>query len=258
MSLKRLQKKPCNEASGNNMGWLMTFNDMVTLLMVFFVLIFTLSSLDAKRFKHFQCSLQSALGMLYEGQNAPVGLISSETVTTGDSEDAATNPSQKPVDPFDALRLTEGLEAVYTPKGIQLTLNDRLLFGSGSADLTVDGLLLLSEISRIIKPLEREIRVEGHTDDRPISTAKYPSNWELSTARAIRVVRYLIETGKIAPALLSAAGYADSKPREPNDSEAHRASNRRVEIILGRIPEKTKTGEIMSPLNGNGGKQDVQ
>ncbi len=254
-----MQKAPCNETGGNSMSWLTTFNDMVTLLMVFFVLLFTLGSMDAKRFKHFQSSLQSAMGVLYEGRNAPVGLISSETVTTGDGDESAVDPASAPVDPFDpfdALRLTEGLEAVYTPKGIQLTLNDRLLFGSGSAQLTMDGLLLLAEISRIIKPLGREIRVEGHTDDRPISTALYPSNWELSTARAIRVVKYLVESGRIAPDLLSAAGYGDSKSRVPNDSEAHRARNRRVEIILGRIREQT--GEIMSPLNGYGGKQNVQ
>lgn len=256
MSRKRMQKVACDETGGNSMSWLTTFNDMVTLLMVFFVLLFTLGSMDAKRFKHFQCSLQSAMGVLYEGKNAPVGLISSETVTTGDADESAADPASAPVDPFDALRLTEGLEAVYTPKGIQLTLNDRLLFGSGSAQLTTDGLLLLGEISRIIKPLGREIRVEGHTDDRPISTALYPSNWELSTARAIRVVKYLIESGHIAPELLSAAGYGDSKPRVPNDSEANRASNRRVEIILGRTSEQT--GEIMSPLNSYGGKQNVQ
>jgi chemotaxis protein MotB len=96
---------------------------------------------------------------------------------------------------------------------------------------------LLEKVSRIIKPIGRRIRVEGHSDNVPIATTRYPSNWELSTERAINVVKYFIRQGQIDPRLLSAVGYADVKPRASNDSKAQRAKNRRVEIILGQVNE---------------------
>lgn len=229
-----------NEACANGQGWLTTFNDLATLLMVFFVLLFAMGSLDVRRFKNFQNGLQSAMGVLYEGQHAPVGLISEATKT----EAPSTETSQAPADSNDSLeqiQQTQGLEATYTARGIQLTLNDSLLFQSGRATLTADGERLLQRVSRIIKPIGRRIRVEGHSDNIPITTARYPSNWELSTARAVNVVKYFIHQGRIDPRLLSAVGYADVKPRVSNDSKAQRAKNRRVEIILGQVNEAQAT-----------------
>jgi chemotaxis protein MotB len=225
-----------HEAPANDQGWLTTFNDLATLLMVFFVLLFSMGSLDVKRFKNFQNALQSAMGVLHEGRHAPVGLISE--ATKGEAQPGETSPA--PADSNDALeqiQQTRGLEAKYTSRGIELTLNDNLLFQSGSATLTAGGVSLLERVSRIIKPLKRRIRVEGHSDNVPIATARYPSNWELSTARAVNVVKFFVHQGRIDPHLLSAAGYADVKPRAPNDSKVQRAKNRRVEIILGRRNE---------------------
>ncbi len=202
-------------------GWLTTFNDMMTLLMVFFVLLFSMGSMDVKRFENFRNSLQSAMGVLEAGRNAAQGMFS-------DRQGYASEA-------FAHLSRTQGLEAEYTSKGIQLTLDDGLLFQTGSADITAAGMALLLKVAAIVKPMERTIRVEGHTDDRPIETARFPSNWELSTARATRVVRFFIDHGAIPPAHLSAAGYGASKPRKPNDSPINRSMNRRVEIILGKV-----------------------
>jgi chemotaxis protein MotB len=110
-----------------------------------------------------------------------------------------------------------------------------LLFQSGSASLTEEGLRLLGQINAVIKPLQRQVRVEGHTDDRPIATTRYPSNWELSAARAIGVVNYFSNQGGMPASRLSAAGYGAFKPRGANDNEVQRAANRRVEIILGQV-----------------------
>jgi chemotaxis protein MotB len=217
--------------------WLTTFNDMITLLMVFFVLLFAMGSMNIKKFKHFQNALQSAMGILYEGRQASVGIISNHSVDARQPEvplpqerSAETNAALPPEN-------TRGLEAEYTPRGIHLTLNDQLLFRTGSAQLTADGEALLQKVAGIIKPLNRSIRVEGHTDNRPIATDAFPSNWELSTQRAVNVVKYFIDQTGIAPGYLSAAGYGDSKPRAPNDSPADMAKNRRVEIILGPVAE---------------------
>ncbi len=211
--------------------WLTTFNDMITLLMVFFVMLFAMGNIDVNRFQHFQNALQSAVGVLYPGQNAPVGIMTEEPSTPSrilPEDQSATDEAES----LDGLESTSGLEAEYTRRGIQLTLNDELLFTSGSARLTRQGIGLLDRVARIIGPLNRLVRVEGHTDNVPISTSRYPSNWELSTERAVQVVKYLQQHGDIPAQNLSAAGYGASKPRAANDSEAGRSKNRRVEIIL--------------------------
>lgn len=214
-------------------GWLTTFNDMITLMMVFFVLLFAMGNTDAKRFRHFQNSLQSSLGILHAGRRTPEGILSPDHLNAP-PQARPSEEHKENQEPIDNLTQTQGIEAEYTPKGIQLILNDNLLFQSGSAHLTAKGLNLLFRVATVIKPLNRHIRIEGHTDNVPISNAGYASNWELSTARAVSVVKYFIQHGGIAPQKLSAAGYGASKPRVPNVSKANQAKNRRVEIILGQ------------------------
>lgn len=215
-----------------SMGWLTTFNDMVTLLMVFFVLLFSMGSMDEQRFAHFQNALQSAMGVLNEGRHAPEGLISDQpkSIDAGAQDPGAVEPGSVPLG---GMPETEGLEAEYTRRGLELRLSEELLFASGSAELTEAGFALLARVGAVVQPLNRHIRVEGHTDDRPIATIRYPSNWELSTDRAVRVVKFFIDESHIPGAHLAAAGYGASRPRASNDTAAGRATNRRVEIIVG-------------------------
>lgn len=219
-----------DEQSIDRYRWLTTFNDLITLLMVFFVFIYAMSSPDAKHFENFQNGLQSAMGVLHPGQHSPIGII-----TKGDENIAppakTAEFSEEGGDDINQLESTQGLEAQYTKKGIHLTLDDNLLFDSGAARLTPQGQTLLNKVAGIIGPLGRYIRVEGHTDNIPILTHRYPSNWELSTARAVSVVKYLQGRG-IPGHYLSAAGYGASKPRAANDSKYNRSKNRRVEIML--------------------------
>ena len=217
-----------------SLRWLTTFNDLITLLMVFFVLLFTMGSMDVQRFKNFQNALQSAMGVLHEGRHAPVGLVC--------PQDTERNPMAVPSpdtgtgqDRLKDLIATPGLEAEYTSRGIELILNDNLLFASGSDALTPSGVALLSKVAQVIDPLGRYVRVEGHTDNIPIANLRFASNWELSMARAIQVVKYLAGRGGIAPEYLSAAGYGQTRPRVPNNSAIHQSRNRRVEIILGQV-----------------------
>jgi chemotaxis protein MotB len=232
--------------------WLTIFNDLVTLLMVFFVLLFSLGSLDTKRFQNFQNAMQSAIGILDNGPSDFDGTPSKNRdqphVTTGESSD--TQKMQRAADGLTGLADTEGLEAEYTPKGIQLILDDRLLFALGSAELSPAGMNMLRRVGTIIKPFNRYIRIEGHTDDLPINTRQYPSNWELSTARAISVVTYFINESGFAPSHLSAAGYGSSRPRETNTSEKNRSKNRRVEIILTQ-PVTSTSLHVQKDHGGN-------
>jgi chemotaxis protein MotB len=228
-------RRPSSHADQNPEAapvWLTTFNDMVTLLMVFFVLLFSMGTMDDRRFTYFQTALQSAMGVMHEGRHAPEGLISEQqrSIDIADPDPSMLNSGVRTIH---GLPRTEGLEAEYTRRGLELRLSDALLFSSGSAQLTPAGQLLLAQISAVIGPLQRPIRVEGHTDNRPIATVRYPSNWELSTDRAVRVVKFFIDDGNIPAPYLSAAGYGSSRPRASNNSATDRARNRRVEIILG-------------------------
>jgi chemotaxis protein MotB len=113
-------------------------------------------------------------------------------------------------------------------------LANNMVFEKGQADLTPRTKGVLRKVAGMVKGAGYHLRVEGHTDDLPIRTARYPSNWELSTSRATAVVRYLVDEIKFDPTQVSAAGYADSRPLHPNDSEEHRASNRRVDLVIVR------------------------
>lgn len=247
----------CADSMGNPQ-WLTIFNDMTTLLMVFFVLLFSLGSMDFQRFQHFQNALQSAMGVMHGGrgsENGTISVIPNEKSAPAESESPDNNAGERtdavqPPQSLDRLTAADGLEAEYTNRGIQLVLNDRLLFSSGSAQLSTDGLQLLKKVGNAIKPFNRFVRVEGHTDDVPIETRRYPSNWELSTARAINVVKFFINEAALSPAILSAAGYGSSRPRAGNDSPEHRAKNRRVEIILAQ-PVPSPANQAQPDNGGN-------
>jgi chemotaxis protein MotB len=125
---------------------------------------------------------------------------------------------------------------------VKVTLPGHVLFDLGSAHLRKEALPLLDNLRSVIKDTHNRIVVTGHTDDLPIRTAQFPSNWELSAARAGSVIRYFLSKGGIDPTRFLAVGMADTLPRKPNDSTVHRAENRRVEIAF-RKSLKTLTKE---------------
>jgi chemotaxis protein MotB len=125
-----------------------------------------------------------------------------------------------------------GMAASISGSAIQITLGDRVLFPSGSAEISPRAFKMLDSIIAVIGPLQTPICIEGHTDNIPVMSGGFASNWELSVQRATNVVKYFIDEGNISPTRLSAAGYGATKPVFPNDSLAHRAMNRRVEVIL--------------------------
>ena len=235
------------------LGWLTTFNDMVTLLMVFFVLLFAMGTIDVSKVKHFQSAMQSALGVLQEGQQTSVSIVEDDRVTGPGTDQDAGRQVQGGADERDHVAATQGrtptpseliksmvvaldnqhgIDAVYTPQGLLITLEDHLLFELGKADINQQGFPVLAHVSAVLQKVDWPLRVEGHTDNLPINTQQFPSNWELSTARAVAVVKYFIAHGGIAAPRLSAVGYGEAKPRSANDSPANRARNRRVEIVV--------------------------
>ena len=238
----RRTPKNSERGGGNSAGWLTTFNDLVTLLMVFFVLLFTMSSIDTKQMQDFQYALQSGLGLLEAGKSVNVRIKEGQPVE--DMSHKKTQPEgvkrSKSSNTTGLLSeaLVKSLEADFGIKvdhireGIRLSFADQILFDFGKAHINPVGRALLNQVARAIRQMPDPVRVEGHTDNIPIQTAHFPSNWELSVARAVNVVKYFIESGNIDPHRLSAVGYGESRPLVANDTPANRMKNRRVEILL--------------------------
>lgn len=222
--------------------WLCTFNDLMTLLLTFFVLLFSMSSLDFSSMKAFQTSLQSALGVLEAGDMTAVAIIQAKLDSSEEYEFAieeiVEEESEEISQSLEGFDSEPGIRVAYTNKGVVLTLEDTVLFDSGSAHINPEAFPLLQKIAGWIGKVPLPIRIEGHTDNMPIRTRQYPSNWELSTARAVNVVKHFVRVGEIPPQRLSAVGYGESRPHYPNDTPEDRIRNRRVEIILVKEGKK--------------------
>jgi len=230
------------ENASDSPGWLTTFNDLVTLLMVFFVLLFTMGSVDTKMLKDFQYALQSGLGILGQGSQVSIAVKDASQEPDKASVLIQAEGEGEPVDeqnvdsPMDEalndLAEEPGINVRYSNQVAHITFEDFLLFDFGKADINPGGLAFLDRMAALIQKIPHPVRVEGHTDNVPIHTARFPSNWELSIARAVNVVKYFAGTGKINPQRLSAVGYGATRPLVANDSPANRTRNRRVEIVL--------------------------
>jgi chemotaxis protein MotB len=249
----------------NEERWLLTYADMITLLLALFVVLFAISSVNVSKVKLLQQSLRDAFnGKVMSGGQAILQTANSVAVRTLD-----TSPRIDPLPPslgtpdsaagraalaarreqdelrqlkrqLDAFAAAHGLKAqvqtVVTRRGLVVRLlTDNVLFDSGLAAVKPQGQTMLGEVGTLLG-VDRvhPIVVEGHTDDVPIATRQYASNWELSTARAAAVVRWMIGRG-LPARRFSAAGYADLHPLASNGTAAGRARNRRVEIVLQRI-----------------------
>lgn len=239
--MSRKRKDPENEGS-NSAGWLTTFNDLVTLLMVFFVLLFTMSTIDTKKMGDFQYALQSGLGILKEGKMVSISVKETQPIsdmshigTQAEAYEKEKNshPEGEQLDQLqEFLEADLGIEVTPTRQGMRLSFEDQILFSFGKAIINTQGFSFLDKIAKAIKKVPYPVRVEGHTDNIPIQTQRFPSNWELSVARAVNVVKYFAEISSINPRRLSAVGYGESMPVVSNDTPSNRAKNRRVEILL--------------------------
>ena len=240
--MRRLRRNPDN-AGERSSGWLTTFNDLVTLLMVFFVLLFTMSTIDTRKMQDFQYALQSGLGILETGSKVAISVKRTQPVddmshimTQAEGEQykpGSNQPGGKLADQVRQLAEADlNIQVTHTHQGTRLSFEDQVLFDFGRATINRTGFAFLNKIADVLDKLPYAVRVEGHTDNVPIRTRRFPSNWELSVARAVSVVKYFAEVSNIDPRRLSAVGYGESRPVAENDTLANRAKNRRVEILL--------------------------
>ncbi len=225
---------------GGAMRWLLTYADMITLLMAFFIMLYSMSILNLSRFHQVAVSIRSGFGGILQGQSRHI-LSTSGQMSVRPSAiegDTAGVPYSliKQINAFVKERKLGGSVRMYTDqRGLVVSLlSDRVLFQTGRAEIRPESRPVLQKIASVLNAVPNDVRVEGHTCNLPTRSRQYPSNWELSTARATNVVRFLIGSGGVPAARLSAAGYADTHPYAPNTTEANRLLNRRVEIVVIR------------------------
>ena len=220
-------------------SWLVVFADMMTLLLVFFILLYTLSSFETGKYKtaiskvKTQLENDSELTAFAELMELPDTLDTQIVI-----EDITGLRSRKEnlirdIKKFSAPGGKTNAIATHVLKGkIIVRVKGKALFQSSKAELNIDALPMLDEIVKVLFDYpEYNINIKGHTDDIPISTEKFPSNWELSAIRATSVLKHLIKRG-IKSERVTATGYGKIMPLLPNDTEEHRAINRRVEFVL--------------------------
>jgi len=236
------QNKPSNAdliEDDEQSGWLVTYADLMTLLLVFFVLMYAISSLNLAKFKKTIASFQVTLGKSKPATNI-LEIIknagqSDQKVSLEDLSGLRSRENDILDDIDDVIaekKLSEHIIAKLSNGKIYIQIWGKILFNSGAAELNSEAKPILDKIAAIVNDYEEyDVNIKGHTDNTPISTARFASNWELSAIRATTVLKHLINGG-VDPVRLTATGYGDLLPLVPNNTADNRAVNRRVEFVL--------------------------
>ena len=239
--------------------WLVSYADFITLLFAFFTTMYAISTVDAKKLTSVVASMQTAFAS--EGASArgsggmPQKLVLPAPQQRGQAPRAGGEQPGINVQEVKArlrVRLAAQVESGLVdveldPRGLVVSIREAGSFSTGRADLSPVAETVLAELAQALLEVGNAVRVEGHTDDVPIHNDRFASNWELSTARATGVVAYLLRQG-VQPERLSAAGYGEFHPREPNDSDDDRARNRRVDVVV--LNPVTQAREEPAPAPG--------
>ncbi|HEX2902108.1 MAG TPA: flagellar motor protein MotB [Jatrophihabitans sp.] len=261
-------RKVHEEEHENHERWMVTYADMLTLLLVLFIVLYAISQVNTSKFAELKSSLSSAFGngqqpVLNGGQGpidgnlaATQDIVNSKIPSANQAQSAAqpasapdTTAAQREVDEF--TKIEKAIKASLHAKGLDGTasfniderglvvtlITDELVFAGNSATLEPEGQIILSAVDPELAKIDNQIQVDGHTNQANVSTAPYPSGWELSSARASSVVRYLIARGGLSANRLSAAGYSDQRPLIDPKNPASIVRNRRVDIVvLSKLP----------------------
>lgn len=246
-----MARKKKNEEHANHERWLVSYADFITLLFAFFTTMYAISTADTVKLQKLVGSLQGAFG---SRSGAVIQKLSSDAETVPFSPKFITVPIARPAsfnvgrseeDVFRALRdnlrvylvkgLTEGkVRVIISDRGLVISVSDSGLFRPGEADINPESIPLLTDLAKSLVDLPNFVRVEGYTDNMPVHSGRFPSNWELSSARASQIVRFFIEKCAFPPDRLGAAGYAEFRPVATNLTAEGRALNRRVDIVVLR------------------------
>ena len=255
-----MARKKAHEKEANHERWLVSYADFITLLFAVFVTLYAMSQTDKKKVEEVVASMRDSFG--YSVLNAPPtkpSVISAGSMSvvpsmrkTTTSSNSLKKKSKGSEQDFKATkasieaylmktRAQDKVSVTINQRGLVVSLKEAGFFDSGSATLKQSSYALLNDVVESLASYSNGIRVEGHTDNVPISSLAFPSNWELSAARATNVVQYLTKQGDFEPSNISATGYGEYRPVAENDSDEGRRKNRRVDLVL--LSEQSERGE---------------
>ena len=259
-----LKKEP--EKHVNHERWLVSYADFITLLFAVFVVLYAMGQSDKKKVEEVMQSLQQSFGMTTAGAPSPkVNVIESKAVSpipavkpqmsiAPSGRSRGSGQSKTKAEDKDFRQIKSSIEAYLvkqgakdkvaldiTRRGLVVSLKEAGFFESGQAHIKPSSYELINSISEVISQYNNPLRIEGHTDNVPISTSPFPSNWELSTARATNGLKYLLNNFEVDPDKISATGYAEFRPLADNSTAEGRAKNRRVDLVL--LSEEGVRGE---------------
>ncbi|STO09370.1 flagellar motor protein MotB [Exiguobacterium aurantiacum] len=223
-------------------GWLIPYADLLTLLLALFIVLFASSNVDQTKLE----KMSRSFNQVFSGGTSvfQASTASNSDINRTNNTDTTANPRTYELAKLDELKeqvtqyieekgLQDQIEATINSSGLVLTIQDRALFSMGEATLDAEARDVARSISGILEQAgNREIVVSGHTDNVPINTARFPSNWELSSARATAFMRVLLTNDSLNPSQFTLASYGEYKPIATNDTDAGRAKNRRVEVLI--------------------------
>jgi Flagellar motor protein len=249
-----LKKEP--EKHANHERWLVSYADFITLLFAVFTTLYAMSQTDKKKVEEVMQSLQQSFGMVTAGAPAPkINVIQSKPISiiptikpemsVAPTGRARSGQARTRAEEKDFRQIKSSIEAylvkqgaqdkvnlTITRRGLIVSLKEAGFFDSGQAQIKQNAHELLNTIAEVMTQYNNPLRIEGHTDNVPISTSQFPSNWELSTARATNVLKYLLKYYDAEPEKISATGYGEFRPVAENTTPENRAKNRRVDIVL--------------------------
>lgn len=217
------------KSEGNSETWLVTYSDLVTLLLVFFVLLYTLTpGVEDSAFNSFISYFQKS-----------PGFFDDNAVSNDDASSQSQEMEEESLERWDAFAdflsrhgLSSEVGILRVPDGVKITLSDSLTFESGSAELLPLAEVVLEEVANILDNRIKEIEVQGHTDNVPIADTVFPSNWHLGAARSVSVVQFIQNRALVNPDRFKASSFGEYHPVTDNDTEIGRRQNRRVEIYI--------------------------
>jgi len=208
-------------------GYIITYADLITLLLGLFIILYAMSNIDKEKYR----STVNALGSVFGGSKTSTKVITSMPVFSIPKvpQKALMNNLRKVIkeNNFD-----NSVKLIKNTRGITISILDDILFASGMAEVTLKTKNFLSKLGPVLRELPNDIRIEGHTDDVPIVSKIFPSNWHLSVARATNIAYYLMNTEKLSPDKVSIVGYSKYKPVASNKTVEGRKLNRRVDIVI--------------------------
>jgi len=243
---RRSDKSGGGDEGGGAPAWMTTFGDLMSLLLTFFILLVSFSSIQMSEFKKAMGSLKGALGVLKYQKSVTVSTKLNIPQLSGFVQKYTEEKIEEIKDYIEENRISDQVQLSVTEDGISVRMLETIMFDLGKADLKSTAHPILNKVSELITNWPNQVRIEGHTDNLPIATAEFPSNWYLASARSINVIHYFEKLG-IDSKKMKSQSFGEVNPLVPNDSELNRGKNRRVEIFLE--PNNISSKKISSASN---------